>query len=55
VFIIKEYDRILLKDGRVGTVVSDTPDGPYFVDVGDSVDTWDNILVEQNQIEKVLQ
>lgn len=52
---LAEYDLVLLKDGREGTIVAGYPDGPYLVDVGDSPQTWDCIFVTQDQIEKILQ
>lgn len=51
---IQEYDRVALKDGRIGTVVAGAPDGPYSVDIGATPETWDNIFVEHSQIEKVI-
>ena len=51
---IQELDRVLLKDGREGTVMAGAPNGPYAVDVGDSPETWDNITVKPEEIEKVL-
>jgi hypothetical protein len=51
---LKEYDRVLLKDGREGTIVAGTPDGPYSVDVGDTPETWGNIFVTQDEIQKVI-
>ena len=51
---LKEYDRVLLKDGREGIVLSGFPDGPYFVDIGTGPETWDGVVVEPDEIEKVL-
>lgn len=51
---LAEYDLVLLKDGREGTVVGGYPDGPYLVDVGDSPSTWDCIFVTHEEIEEIL-
>lgn len=55
---INQYDEIRLSDGRDGCVVEilRAPDGEvaYLVDVGDDPDTWDNILVTADQIQRVL-
>ena len=52
---LKEYDNVLLSDGRTGTVMAVCgPDGPYKVDVGTTPSTWDSIFVELDQIVKVL-
>jgi hypothetical protein len=51
----KEYDMVLLKDGREGTIMSICGGcGEYSVDVGTTPETWDNIFVTEDQIEKVL-
>jgi hypothetical protein len=51
----QELDRVLLKDGREGTIMSNCGGcGEYFVDVGTTPETWDNIHVTEDQIEKVL-
>lgn len=51
---LKEYDRVLLKDGRTGTIVAGYPNGPYSVDVGSDSETWDNIFVNAGEIEKLI-
>lgn len=50
----KELDRVLLKDGREGTIMAGAPNGPFQVDVGTTPETWDCIEVPADQIEKVL-
>ena len=52
---LKEYDRVLLKDGRTGTIIAGYPNGPYSVDVGSDSKTWDNIFVNADEIEKLIQ
>lgn len=50
----KELDRVLLKDGREGTIVAGTPNGPFAVDVGTTPETWDSIFVEASDIAKII-
>ena len=53
---IKEFDNVLLKDGRTGAIMGGAPDGTYYyVDVGYDIDTWDNITVSRDQIVRVLE
>lgn len=52
--MLKEYDRVLLKDGRQGTVVAGAPDGPFLIDIRTGLDSWDAEFVESEQIEKVI-
>ena len=42
--LIKEYDTILLKDGRKAAVVEILDDTHFLVDVGDSPTDWDCLL-----------
>lgn len=52
---IKQYDAVLLKDGRRGSVVEIYGDQDVFdVDVGSSPKDWDNITVKRDDIEKVI-
>lgn len=51
---LKEYARVLLKDGRIGTVVAGAPDGPYSVDIGTDPETWDNIFINADEIQKII-
>lgn len=52
---IKEFDKILLKDGRTGYVVEIFGnDEAYLVDVDISDDEWDTIDVKPEDIEQVL-
>ena len=52
---IKQYDTVLLKDGRKGTVVEKWSETDFEVDVGSSPADWETITVTINEIEKVLQ
>ncbi|WP_195841939.1 hypothetical protein [Eisenbergiella porci] len=40
---IKEFDRVLLKDGREGDVMEVFPDGSLIIDVGSSADDWETL------------
>lgn len=52
--IIKEFDMVLLKDGREAAVVEAYDNKIFMVDVGDSPKDWDTITVTIDEIEKVL-
>lgn len=52
---INQYDEIVLKDGRQGTVVEMLGDNDLFlVDVGSSPKDWANIEVSYDEIKKVV-
>lgn len=52
---IKQFDEVLLTDGRQGAVVEVLGDQDVFeVDVGSSPKDWETITVKRSQIEKVL-
>nr|WP_295277755.1 hypothetical protein [uncultured Blautia sp.] len=40
---IKQYDTVLLKDGRTGSVVEVFPDGSLIVDVGSTPADWETL------------
>lgn len=40
---IKEFDRVLLKDGREGDVMQVFPDGSLIIDVGSSSKDWETL------------
>lgn len=40
---IKEFDRVLLKDGREGDVMEVFPDGSLIIDVGSSSKDWETL------------
>lgn len=53
--IIKQYDGVLLKDGRSGCVVEIFGNQDTFeVDIGTSPKDWETITVKRDQIEKIL-
>jgi len=53
--IIKQYDHILLKDGREGCVVEVLGEQEVFiVDVGSSEADWDTIDIKRDEISKIM-
>lgn len=51
---VKQYDTILLKDGRKGSVVEAFDNEVFIVDVGSSPADWETIDVKIDDIEKVI-
>lgn len=53
--IIKQYDEILLKDGRTGCVVEVLGKQDVFIiDVGSSPDDWETVEVKRDKIDKII-
>lgn len=52
---IKQYDRVRLKDGRVGCAVEVFDQKRFIVDVGTSPADWETISVDRDEIEAVIQ
>jgi hypothetical protein len=50
---IKEFDKVLLKDGREACIVEVLSDKDFLADIGSSQEDWDTIDVSINDIEKV--
>ncbi|MCI5901129.1 MAG: hypothetical protein MRZ74_01205 [Blautia sp.] len=50
---IKEFDRVLLKDGREADVMEAFDNKVFIVDVGSSPKDWETISVTIDDIEKV--
>lgn len=50
----KELDDILLKDGRIATVMSIAGKDLLCVDIGDTPETWDNIFISTDEVVKIL-
>lgn len=40
---IKEFDTVLLKDGREGSVMEVFPDGSLIIDIGTSPENWETL------------
>ena len=51
---IKEFDTVLLKDGREAAIVEVLDATHFLADVGDSPADWDTIDVTMDDIEKVI-
>ena len=51
---LKQYDSILLKDGRRGAVVEIWGDKGLSVDVGSSPKDWDNIEVSWDDVQEIM-
>lgn len=51
---IKQFDTVLLKDGREAAVVEAFENKAFLVDVGDSPADWDTISITIDDIEKVI-
>lgn len=52
---IKQYDTVLLKDGRTACVVEKLSDTFFIADVGDSPKDWDTIEITVDMVEKKIQ
>ena len=52
--IIKQYDTIMLKDGRIAAVVEVFDNIEFLVDVGDTMEDWETISITINDIEKII-
>ena len=48
---IKQYDTVILKDGREATVVEVLSDSDFIADVGDSPENWETISITIEDIE----
>lgn len=52
---IKDFDHVILKDGREGAVVEIFGDQEVFeVDIGSSPEDWETITVTRDEIAKVV-
>lgn len=51
---IKQYDTVLLKDGRKAVIVEAFENKAFIADVGDSPADWETISITINDIEKVI-
>ncbi|MCH5212259.1 MAG: hypothetical protein J1G06_04525 [Oscillospiraceae bacterium] len=51
---IKQFDTVLLKDGREAAIVEVLDDKCFIADVGDSPEDWDTISITIDNIEKVI-
>lgn len=52
---IKEFDTVLLKDGRKGSVIEVFPDGSLIIDIGNSPENWETLYDKTvADVEKVI-
>ncbi len=51
---IKEFDTVLLKDGRKASIVEVLSDTAFIADIGSSPKDWETIDITLDMIEKVL-
>jgi hypothetical protein len=51
---IREYDTVLLKDGREACVVEVLSPTSFIVDVGDGPEDWNTVSVTSEDVERVL-
>ena len=51
---IKQYDTVLLKDGRKAVIVEAFENKAFIADVGDSPADWETISMTIDDIEKVI-
>lgn len=52
---VQEFDTVLLKDGRRGSVMEVFPDGSLIVDIGSSPKDWETLYDKTiHDIEKIL-
>lgn len=52
---VKEFDTVLLKDGRTGSVMEIFPDGSLIVDVGSSSEDWETLYDKTvEDVEKII-
>ncbi len=52
--VVKEFDTVLLKDGRVASIMEAFDNKVFIADVGSSPKDWDTIDITIDDIEKVI-
>lgn len=52
--VVKQYDTVLLKDGREAAIVEAFENRAFIADVGDSPKDWETVSVTIDDIDKVL-
>lgn len=52
--IVKEFDTVLLKDGRKASIVDVFDEKVFIADVGNSPKDWETISITIDDIERVL-
>ena len=51
---IKQFDTVILKDGREASIVEVLSDNAFIADVGDGPEDWETIDIEIDDIEKIV-
>lgn len=52
--VVKQYDSVLLKDGREAVIVEAFENKSFIADVGSSPEDWETISITIDDIEKAL-
>lgn len=52
--IVKEFDTVLLKDGRKASIVEAYENKSFIADIGSSPKDWETISITIDDIEKVI-
>lgn len=52
--IVNQYDTVLLKDGRMASIVESFDNKVFIADVGSSPKDWETIDITIDDIEKVI-
>lgn len=52
--IVKEFDTVLLKDGRKASIVEAFDNKVFIADIGDSPKDWETIDITIDDIEKII-
>lgn len=52
--VVKQYDTVLLKDGREAAIVEAFENKVFIADIGDSPVDWETIDITIDDIERVL-
>lgn len=52
--VIKQYDTVLLKDGRRAAIVEVLSDTVFLADAGDSPEDWDTITITLDEIQEIV-
>lgn len=50
---IKEFDTVILKNGKSAAIVEKLSEDTFIADIGDSPKDWDTITITIDEIEKV--
>ena len=51
----REFQEVILKDGRIAAIVEILGEGVYIADVGDSPADWDDIVISEDDIVRAVE